>query len=181
MERNSLGQFVKGMVTWNKKEPIIKNCEYCQREFSVKPSLDRVRYCSRSCIRKGKPSPMKGKKVTPETRLKQRLAKLGIRGEKHWNWRGGNGKTERKIEMARDEYKQWRKAVFERDNYRCLDCGERGGFLNADHIYPWALYPRLRYKIENGRTLCRSCHEKTNTWGARVRKIAPDLRITERN
>ena len=55
---------------------------------------------------------------------------------------------------------RWRKAIFQRDDYRCLDCGERGGELNADHIFPFSKYPRLRFMLENGQTLCKNCHKQ---------------------
>lgn len=76
-------------------------------------------------------------------------------------------KTVRELLMGRKEYKQWRKAVFERDMYTCQLCHKKGGYLEADHIKPWAKYPELRYLIENGRTLCRPCHLTTETWGNR--------------
>jgi len=63
------------------------------------------------------------------------------------------------------EYKLWRTAVFERDDYTCIWCGIRGNYLNADHIKPFALFPELRFAIDNGRTLCVDCHKKTGTWG----------------
>ena len=63
------------------------------------------------------------------------------------------------------EYKLWREAVFKRDDYTCIWCGQRGGYLNADHIKPFALFPELRFAIDNGRTLCVDCHKKTGTWG----------------
>lgn len=67
------------------------------------------------------------------------------------------------------EYKLWRKAVFEKDNYTCIWCGVKNGngkniILHADHIKPFALYPELRFAIDNGRTLCRECHKKTDTY-----------------
>lgn len=60
---------------------------------------------------------------------------------------------------------RWRRAVFERDNYICQLCGVRGGTLNADHIKPFALFPCLRFELSNGRTLCKECHIKTDTFG----------------
>ena len=59
----------------------------------------------------------------------------------------------------------WRKAVFERDDYICQVCKVRGGDLNADHIKPFAKHPDLRFELDNGRTLCRACHMETPTWG----------------
>ena len=121
-----------------------------------------------------------GKKLSVEVREKISLGhkghesffkgkqRLNQRGEQHWNWKGGASK-ERQIAMARVEYKNWRTAVYERDNYTCQDCGQIGGKLNADHIKPWSLYPKERYNINNGRTLCRPCHK------VRTRKLMEQI------
>ena len=63
------------------------------------------------------------------------------------------------------EYRLWREAVFERDDYTCVFCGDIGGSLNADHIKRFSDYPELRFAIDNGRTLCVDCHKKTGTYG----------------
>lgn len=60
------------------------------------------------------------------------------------------------------EYKLWRKAIFERDDYTCQVCGQRGVKLNAHHKKPYAYFPDLRYSIDNGITLCISCHQKVH-------------------
>lgn len=58
------------------------------------------------------------------------------------------------------EYKKWRNDVFKRDKYTCQKCGAIGVHLQAHHIKQWAYYPKERYKIENGVTLCKECHKK---------------------
>ena len=48
--------------------------------------------------------------------------------------------------------------VLKRDDYTCQVCGERGGDLQVGHIQSWANYPELRFKMDNCRTVCMSCH-----------------------
>lgn len=67
------------------------------------------------------------------------------------------------------EYAEWRTNVFERDSYTCAVCGKIGGELNAHHIKPFATYPDDALSVDNGVTLCITCHkkvhkEKNNEW-----------------
>lgn len=66
--------------------------------------------------------------------------------------RGGSG-----AERNMPEYIAWRKAVYERDNYTCQECGAKGN-INAHHIQHWQSYPELRFVVSNGVTLCGQCH-----------------------
>ena len=65
----------------------------------------------------------------------------------------------RKRAFKSRRYQAWRLAVFRRDGFVCQDCGKVGGYLEADHVKPWVLYPELRFSVANGRTLCKKCHE----------------------
>jgi len=60
------------------------------------------------------------------------------------------------------QYENWRTEVFERDEYTCQKCGQRGGRLNAHHIKPFAKFKKLRYVVNNGLTLCEKCHKKVH-------------------
>lgn len=81
-----------------------------------------------------------------------------MRGEGNHFWKGGiNGEND--TLRHRREYKDWRIAVFERDDYTCQCCGIRGGKLNAHHINSFADHPDLRYNVNNGITMCVNCHD----------------------
>lgn len=103
--------------------------------------------------------------VSKETREKLSRLKKGkkrpeLSGKNHPNWRGGITPENSKIRNS-IEAKLWREAVFKRDNYTCIWCGDtKGGNLEADHIQKWSEYPELRFAVDNGRTLCSDCHKK---------------------
>ena len=103
----------------------------------------------------------KGTLFSEETRRK---IGDGHKGEKCHFWKGGIS-SENELIRKTLEYKLWRTAVFERDDYTCRFCLVKGGKLNADHIKRFSEYPELRFAIDNGRTLCVECHRKTDTWG----------------
>lgn len=109
----------------------------------------------------------KGSVLSDET--KRKIGKAHT-GEKSRFWRGGVTPINKKIRGS-FEYGLWRKSVFERDKYTCIWCGDdKGGNLEADHIKPFALYPELRFAIDNGRTLCHECHITTDDWGFKNKK-----------
>ena len=107
----------------------------------------------------------KGKHWNEKLRRKMSQARLGrYTQENHPNWKGGTTPLYKKIRTSL-EYKLWREAVFNRDNYTCIWCGQKGGELNADHIKRFSEYPELRFAIDNGRTLCKPCHKTTENYG----------------
>lgn len=107
-------------------------CPVCGKTFLAKQSEDI--YCSLDCYNKDRHAPKK---------------------EEHWNWQGGISLINDKRDST--EYKEWRQAVYQRDNYKCVICGSKEK-LNAHHIKSWKKYPELRYDISNGITYCEKCH-----------------------
>lgn len=76
----------------------------------------------------------------------------------------GKKPSERKNKDYRSnkKYKEWRKAVFERDSYVCQHCFAKGGELNAHHIKTFKDFVELRYEVSNGLTLCLKCHREVH-------------------
>lgn len=81
------------------------------------------------------------------------------KGSENRNWKGGVTPIQEKIRKSL-KYVTWRKDVFERDKYTCSNCGKVGGELNAHHIKKFYKHKELRFDINNGITLCESCHRK---------------------
>lgn len=189
------GKMPKNVVAgWNKGKKLLPH--QIRKNYAV--SLETRRKLSES--HKGiKPSNESNKKRSaslklrieklgyhnsPEVRRKISEAKRGkprldIRGENCHFWKGGINPFTNSLRNCL-EYKIWRTHCFQRDNYKCVLCGENGsGKLNVDHIMPFSMILQI-YKIKtmddaksceqlwdirNGRTLCIPCHQKTDTFG----------------
>lgn len=108
----------------------------------------------------------KGEHRSPETEFK-----VGDKvGPKNNLWKGGITPINTRIRQS-SEYKQWRKNVFERDNFTCQMCGDRGVKIHADHILPFAQFVEARFELSNGRTLCVPCHKSTPTYLRKCKQI----------
>jgi hypothetical protein len=112
----------------------------CQRVDTAKLGLSRL----------GK----KGQKMSPETVEKMRTRLL-----KQWEQK----RIETGIDFSyeRNSYKNrsWAKAVKNRDDWKCKIANDNcSGTLEAHHILGWKDYPELRYKLNNGISLCAFHH-----------------------
>ena len=82
----------------------------------------------------------KGRICSKEEIEKRRLANLG-RGKSRQSYR----------------YQIWRNSILERDGNKCIKCSSIEN-LHCHHILPWKNDIEKRLDIENGQTLCASCH-----------------------
>lgn len=120
----------------------------------------------------------KGAIRSEETRDKIRVANRVPRPERRGvnspSWKGGCSRTLRMAIQASFEYKEWRREVFTRDRYTCLECGQIGGYLHVHHITHFQIIMDM-YSIEtveearecddlwdtnNGVALCKKCHRQ---------------------
>ena len=153
----------KKMSEWHKgKNPHIWSIESRQKLSNSK---------------KGKIAWNKGKKFSKEARKKMSETRKGnpkFMGINHPRYKGTTPLTQ----LIRHcfKYRQWRSDIFTRDDFTCLLCGLRGVYLEADH-YPKkftdifneyeiknleeALVCEEFWNINNGRTLCKKCHNET--------------------
>lgn len=201
--RDEKGRFKKGMPALNKgvrwdhpmsEETKKKISETCKKRgigkwMTGKKASEEQKIKIREVAKKsGFGKWMLGKKASVETRLKMSKT-MKEKGDKNHLWNGGVTPYRKQIRES-VEYKIWRDKVFERDDYRCIECGFRSGegvtkVINADH-FPITFYELLKslidqygldniiaqakshqplWDINNGRTLCIDCHRKTPTWG----------------
>ncbi len=111
----------------------------------------------------GKPCPSRGRPGHKQSLSTKRKRSLAQKGHKGSNWKGGITKANR-VARASAAFRDWRKAVFERDNYTCQHCESHTGgghrvTLHPHHIKPFATHYDVRFKASNGITLCKPCHD----------------------
>lgn len=91
---------------------------------------------------------------------------------------GGTQYTAKRI-ASLQKYRNWKKEIKIRDKFKCVQCGNANN-LNIDH-YPVPLAVMIKkynikkpqqakqfeefWNMNNGRTLCLSCHKETDTYG----------------
>jgi len=149
--------------------PVSIICKICSRQFSVNRSRIDAKTCSPECKHLYQRSPERREAI----RLIHRERVLA---GKHNLYRGVTALYTLIRKSA--QYKEWRTRVFNRDGFRCVECG-RNGELHADHVRQFAIIliendvnsidDALKcvplWDINNGRTLCVPCHKETATYG----------------
>jgi hypothetical protein len=167
-------QICANISGYRRKNKIQKICQWCGKNYDVKPSLADQKYCSHSCRQssriKEKSSRWKGGDIEKvcencgNTYLVRRYKKnkarfcsfdcrvAYCRGEKSSSWRGGISFIEYPSEF---NYKL-KKSIRERDEYTCAICGKLGKIVH--HID----YNKTNSDSLNLITLCQPCHSLTN-------------------
>lgn len=168
--------------------PSIKNKKYCSRDcvrkgmvysnlFEVGHKTNLGRICKEITKIKISNSQI-GKKRTIEVKEKLRKAHLGkklsinhIKGIIATKKRGPESPfwiKDRSMVIGRHNrnfhdpvYKQWRRQVCNRDDWKCrINNEDCKGRLEAHHIFGWKSHPELRYEVNNGITLCHFHHPR---------------------
>ena len=62
------------------------------------------------------------------------------------------------------EMQEWRDDVYRKADYTCQVCGQRGGDLQAHHLYNYRSRPDLAYDLDNGVALCKMCHRSFHSF-----------------
>lgn len=167
---------------------ILSYCKTCKKQILVYPcrlKIGKGKFCSQKCGAIDRIDKLRqrsignkwniGRHHTKEAIDKIIFANKGKRrpniskskiGKLNPNWKGGISPINKRIRRSA-KFFEWRKKVFERDNWTCQECKQRGCILHPDHIKRFSDYPELRFEINNGRTLCKNCHLKTSTYGNR--------------
>jgi len=125
-------------------------CQNCGKQYHRAPSQIRLRgskFCSHKC---------KG-----EDKAKNQ------KGENNPMWNGGVSSKNHRLRAGK-KWKVWREKVFKRDDWTCQDCGNRSKadnhvVLHPHHLKSFADYPKLRFVIKNGITLCEKCHKRRHS------------------
>jgi hypothetical protein len=179
-------KFYKGenVIGWKGGKPKCKTCgkqlkshygKYCTEHKGILYSGENnYRWIpKRNCIECGK-------QLSRNANLKNSVycKTCSHLGERSHRWQGGITKLSQSIRNSAKN-KAWIQSIFKRDDYTCQICGQRGKKLHADH-YPVTfaeLFHRNKiankrqamdcaefWDINNGRTLCVTCHKLTPTY-----------------
>lgn len=162
-----------GKRAWNKGIP---QTEETKRKLSLALKgriISEETKRKMSIFRKGKPNLyVLGKKWKLSEEIKDRK-----RGANSYRWIKDRSLLVKNEKKHLDvQYREWMNSVKKRDNWTCriadVNCDGR---LEAHHILNWKDYPELRYKINNGITLCHAHHPRGRVNEAKLSPFFQEL------
>lgn len=143
--------------------------EYRRNQFLISNPMDNPD------ISKKVGDKLRGRRLTPEQKRIKRIT-LGDKtsGENNYRWKGGILR-DKLLDRIRHcfEYRIWRSEVYARDQYSCVECGNKHN-IHAHHVimlskildtycidsFKKAQECDILWDINNGQTLCDYCHSK---------------------
>ena len=138
----------KGANSVNYSEKFIIKCSYCGENLEpmtkCRINSTKHHFCSVDC--------------------KSKWMSENFSREKSPNWNPNITDEERELGRHIPGMNEWRRSVFERDNYTCQCCGDnKGGNLVAHHLNGYNWDKEHRIDKLNGLTLCESCHNELHS------------------
>lgn len=110
---------------------------------------------------KGMKTPDEVRKKLSQSHLESPFLKRGADNPRYIDGRSKEHEIEREVVSRSFEYKLWRSRIFKRDGYICQVCRvPSSGKLQAHHKKSFKDFPEERVSVDNGITLCESCHNK---------------------
>lgn len=151
----------KGRTAWNKGKKLSPRSEEVKKKISESEKGKIISIETRIKISKF----MKGRHHSPATEFKKGRKALSGKNHPIWN----PNREELKKNLRNDpEYKQWVRKVKLRDKQTCWINDEYcKGYNIVHHIFSWREYPKLRYELTNGITLCQAHHKRIHNTRAK--------------
>lgn len=134
-------------------------CRTCSRKhFPVwNKGLTKIEapQLSNSGVKIGSTPYNKGKNITEEHKIKLSCTNRQISVDKFDGFTTPINKRER----CKFDSSDLRKECYEKANYTCDKCNQRGGTLNAHHLEAWKINTEKRFDLDNLVCLCEKCHK----------------------
>ena len=144
---NTLNKLIENRKDKDKKNRI-KKCEGCGKKMDWSADYRKkaisvfikMKFCTKAC------ADIHGFRYT---------------GKDHTNF-----KEDARRKNRRGGANRWTNNVYNRDSYTCQKCKASGTkvILHAHHIKSMAHYPKLKWNLDNGITLCIDCHHKVHEY-----------------
>ena len=153
----------------DKKQRAVRDCAACGARFEFKnaPSNSERKFCSRKCQNSGRKERSDKKHRTSHVCqwcgiVFSNNTNSGVDAPRQFCSNKCHGKSKKKHNSSRPRQKlssklmKWSCGVILRDR-ACIRCGATEQ-LQAHHVKEYSTHPELALDLDNGATLCPSCH-----------------------